>query len=188
MTTKDRVLALLIRSDGALSGEAIGDSLGISRAAVNGAIQSLRGEGYEIASATRRGYRLENAPDRLTAGEVFSFLDEARMERVVCLENVDSTNRYLAQLALEGAPDGQVVMADSQTAGRGRLSRAFHSPAGLGVYYSYLIRPDSSTRSGKDETHPVSGAAHPEYSPAAWTRLLALMMPPSMTMLPQLLL
>lgn len=54
---------------------------------------------------------------------------------------VDSTNRLLADLAREGAPDGTVVVAESQTAGRGRLGRQWVSPPGLNLYASILLPP-----------------------------------------------
>ena len=53
-----------------------------------------------------------------------------------------STNTYLKQLAKEGAPEGTAVIADTQTAGRGRLGRTFLSPAGQGIYLSLLLRPN----------------------------------------------
>ena len=57
-------------------------------------------------------------------------------------ENIDSTNTYLKRKALEGAPDGTAVIADYQTAGRGRMDRTFQSPVGKGIYLSVLLRPD----------------------------------------------
>ena len=65
-----------------------------------------------------------------------------RFNRILVLDEIDSTNRLLMQMAGEGASDRQVIIADHQSAGRGRLGRAFSSPAGMGVYMSYLIRPD----------------------------------------------
>ena len=101
-------------------------------------------------------------------------LSEARMERVVVLDSVDSTNRYLVQMAHEGAPDGQVVIANSQTAGRGRLSRSFHSPEGMGVYFSYLIRPEQSAKIQENNDALQSGAVKEELSPAAWTKVTSM--------------
>lgn len=64
---QDKVLSLL-KSGEELSGEAMSQTLGVSRAAVWKAIEALRGEGYAISSAPRRGYRLEGSPDLLSAG------------------------------------------------------------------------------------------------------------------------
>ena len=60
---------------------------------------------------------------------------------VLCFDEIDSTNTFLKQKALEGAADGTVVLAEFQTAGRGRLSRSFQSPKGKGIYLSVLLRP-----------------------------------------------
>lgn len=54
---------------------------------------------------------------------------------------IDSTNTRAKVLAREGAPQGTVVIAGSQSAGRGRLGRSFHSPRGLGIYLSVILRP-----------------------------------------------
>jgi BirA family biotin operon repressor/biotin-[acetyl-CoA-carboxylase] ligase len=61
--------------------------------------------------------------------------------RVVRVDRTGSTNEDLRRLAAEGAPEGTVVLARAQDAGRGRLGRAWHSPEGLGVYLSLLLRP-----------------------------------------------
>ena len=67
---RDDVLALLRQQEGRpLSGEAVSQALGVSRAAVWKAMERLRQEGYLISSAPRKGYWLERSPDRLSAGE-----------------------------------------------------------------------------------------------------------------------
>ena len=122
---RDEVLALLKAREGKpLSGEEMSRALGVSRAAVWKAMESLRDEGYVISSAPRRGYALEGSPDRLSAGELAGALAGRRVGRaLVCLETVDSTNTYLKKLAAEGAPSGTVVISDEQTGGRGRRER-----------------------------------------------------------------
>ena len=68
---RDDVLALLRQREGEpLSGEAMSRTLGVSRAAVWKAMETLRQEGYEISSAPRRGYWLEKSPDLLSPGEL----------------------------------------------------------------------------------------------------------------------
>ena len=62
-------------------------------------------------------------------------------QRVHHHEVVDSTNEVAGLLAQAGAPEGTVVIADAQTAGRGRQGRAWHSPKGLGLYASLVLRP-----------------------------------------------
>lgn len=68
----------------------------------------------------------------------------SRARSLIRLESVGSTNDHLKALARAGAPSGTAVLADVQTAGRGRLGRSFLSPAGEGVYLSVLLRPDCS--------------------------------------------
>lgn len=63
-------------------------------------------------------------------------------QRLICLDTVDSTNTYAMHLAADGAPHGTVVLADAQSAGRGRMGRNFSSPAGKGLYLSVILRPD----------------------------------------------
>lgn len=63
-----------------------------------------------------------------------------------CFDVLPSTNTYTKALALAGAPHGTVVIAGSQTQGRGRLGRSFHSPAGKGIYMSVLLRPGCAPR------------------------------------------
>lgn len=72
--------------------------------------------------------------------------------RLICLDTVDSTNRYLKALAAQGAAAGTVVLAERQTAGRGRLGRSFHSPQGCGLYLSMLLRPDCTPAEATDLT------------------------------------
>lgn len=55
---------------------------------------------------------------------------------------IDSTNTLAKQLAAQGAPDGTVLIADRQSAGRGRMGRSFFSPGGMGIYISVLLRPN----------------------------------------------
>lgn len=62
-------------------------------------------------------------------------------QRLICLDSVDSTNTYAKRLAADGAPHGTIVIADAQSAGRGRMGRNFSSPAGKGLYLSVILRP-----------------------------------------------
>ena len=133
-STKDQILALLMRAGGNyISGEEASRSIGLSRAAVNTAVRSLREEGYIIESVTNRGYRLTEMPDALTTGTLLSALSQERMDHVICLPTVTSTNIHLMELAQQDAPDGQVVIAEMQTNGRGRIGTRFDSPKGKGI-------------------------------------------------------
>ncbi len=62
-------------------------------------------------------------------------------ERIFWFDTIDSTNTRAKQMALDGSGEGTLVIAGSQSAGRGRLGRSFCSPAGQGVYFSCILRP-----------------------------------------------
>lgn len=74
--------------------------------------------------------------------ELSKYMAGQRVSMVQCEECTDSTNRVLKELAKNGAKEGQVVIADEQTNGRGRLGRYFFSPKNRGIYMSVLLRPD----------------------------------------------
>ena len=142
--TRDKVLSMLINSAEHISGASISEELGISRAAVNAAVQSLRTDGYQIDSCTNKGYKLISRPDRLTVGDIEAILGPERMKTVHVETTVDSTNKRLKELGYDGCPSGTVIIANEQTSGRGRLGRSFSSPSDTGIYLSILFRPDTS--------------------------------------------
>lgn len=139
----DRILALLRAADGQeLTGVAIARALGVSRSAVWKQMALLRANGYVIEAAPGRGYRFGAAPQTLVETEVRAQL------RTTCfgsflriLAEVDSTNRHLVARAEQGGAEGDVIAADAQTAGRGRLARTWFSPPGRNLYFSVLLRP-----------------------------------------------
>ena len=123
-----------------VSGQQLSEGLGITRAAVWKAVESLRRQGYDIEARSGCGYRLRQMSDRLGQREIAAFLLGSR-DNMYVYESVDSTNTQCKRLAMNGAVDGTVVMAEEQTAGRGRKGRSFQSPQGLGLYLSILWRP-----------------------------------------------
>lgn len=143
MSTKNDVLQALMGRDDAVSGEWLARKLGVSRNSVWKAIGQLRAEGYEIEAATNRGYRLAASPDAINEPEIRRWLKaEAMGARMEVHEALDSTNTRAKALAASGAPHGYLVVADSQSGGKGRMGRAFFSPERSGVYITYVLRPD----------------------------------------------
>ena len=67
--------------------------------------------------------------------------DNNIVKKIILLEETDSTNRMAKELAWQGGPEGTLVIANVQSAGRGRLGRSFYSPAGSGIYMSLILRP-----------------------------------------------
>lgn len=81
-----------------------------------------------------------DAADKLSAGEIASYSKHINKEMIHIFETLDSTNNKAKNMALEGALHGTVVIAETQTAGRGRLGRSFVSPQGSGIYMSLILR------------------------------------------------
>ena len=139
-----RVLETLRRADGArCSGETLSTELGVSRAAIWKQVESLRRRGYRVEGTPGGGYALTGLPDRLYPEELAA--GDARRwlgREIHYLEETDSTNRVAFELARDGAASGVAVIAEHQTAGRGRLGRAFFSPAHRNLYTSIVLRPD----------------------------------------------
>ena len=137
-----RILKLLRDAKGGyVSGEGIAEKLGVSRTAIWKHVKALREAGYGIASRTRSGYSLREAPDLLIPGEVRSGLStEIIGRRVTHYDKIGSTNAVAKRLASKGAKDGTVVVAEEQDAGRGRLERSFFCPKG-GIWFSVILRP-----------------------------------------------
>jgi BirA family biotin operon repressor/biotin-[acetyl-CoA-carboxylase] ligase len=141
-STAQEILEILRGAAGSLSGTEIARRLGISRAAVWKHVAELVAQGYGIARDNAAGYRLESVTPRLEPAEIERRLTTERIGRVVHhFDSIDSTNRRAMELARQGAAEGEVVLAETQTAGRGRLGRTFFSPAGVSFYGSIVLRP-----------------------------------------------
>ena len=143
MTTKEKLLALLEDSKGTFfSGEEIARTLQVSRAAVWKAVNALREDGYTIDAATNKGYRLSPDSDILSPQGIRRFLKpEYRDLDLTVLPTAPSTNALVREKANQGRPEGCIIIACEQTAGRGRYGRQFFSPVDSGVYLSLLLRP-----------------------------------------------
>ena len=142
MRIQDAVLDALEKNRGEkLSGEQLASSLGVSRNAVWKAIQKLEEAGHKIRAVPKRGYTLAPESDVLTVQSVSRFLDTDMPVYLQVQTEVTSTNTLLKAQAEQGAPEGTVLIAESQTAGKGRLGRHFTSPPGTGIYFSLLLRP-----------------------------------------------
>jgi BirA family biotin operon repressor/biotin-[acetyl-CoA-carboxylase] ligase len=147
-TAPARVLeALRAAGTGPVSGEALSARLGVSRAQVWKHVEALRGRGYCIEGEPGGGYRLRGTPDRLYPEELLPGLATRWLARDYHhLESTDSTNRVALELARAGAGHGTTVVAEGQTAGRGRLGRRFFSPPHRNLYTSIVLRPALALR------------------------------------------
>ena len=139
----DGILERLLTGE-IVSGQALSEAMGVTRAAVWKQMEQLRAQGFVIESVGRQGYRLTACPDTLMAPVIRHGLETAWAGReIVYLRSVDSTNRYARELASRGAAEGTLVVADEQTAGRGRRGRGWISPAGEGVFMTLILRPQA---------------------------------------------
>lgn len=141
--TKEKLLAFFEENKGAyFSGEEIAERLSVSRTAVWKAVNSLRSEGYEIDAVQNKGYCLSASTDILSAQGIRKYLKPVcSFLELEVLPVAESTNVLLKERAGAGAKEGHVILANTQTGGRGRLGRSFYSPADTGIYMSLLLRP-----------------------------------------------
>lgn len=136
------ILSLFRQQDGFISGERLSRGLGVSRTAVWKHMKTLREAGYVIEAVPSRGYRLLSTPDSLSAEEIKRHMKSCVMgSRLVCLAETASTNGDAFRLAEQGCVEGTVVLADSQSGGKGRMGRRWSSPPGVNLYCSVVLRP-----------------------------------------------
>lgn len=122
------------------SGQALGDAIGVSRSAVWKQLQLLESElGVEVHKVRGKGYQLANPLILLDEDEI-SGASRVPCWPVVIYESIDSTNAAALKLVAEQHPSPFIVMAERQTAGRGRRGRAWASPFGENLYYSLALR------------------------------------------------
>ncbi|MCR8642251.1 biotin--[acetyl-CoA-carboxylase] ligase [Paenibacillus sp. N1-5-1-14] len=139
----DTILQIFEKNIGAfVSGEDLSKQLGCSRTAVWKGIRSLRAQGYVFEASSRKGYRLVQVPAKLDIPTLLGKLETESMGRSIhYYDEVDSTQTIAKQKVAEGAPEGTIVIAESQTAGRGRMGRKWYSPKGKGIWMSVVLKP-----------------------------------------------
>ena len=142
---KNEILRALRETDGYVSGQELCRKMGVSRTAVWKNIRALQEDGYEIEAITNRGYRLAGVPDTVAEEEVASRLRTERMGRQIrYFSRIDSTNQYAKRIAEEGASDETLIIADEQTAGKGRSGRTWVTPPSEAIAFTLLLRPKLS--------------------------------------------
>lgn len=143
MAVKDEILKIFEQNKGVFySGEELASVLGVSRNAVWKAVRQLEADGYKFDAISGKGYRLTEDSDVLSEFGIRKYLGSYGDKfNLKIYKTISSTNTVLKEMAAEGAPEGTILIASEQTAGRGRMNRKFYSPTGTGLYMSILLRP-----------------------------------------------
>jgi BirA family biotin operon repressor/biotin-[acetyl-CoA-carboxylase] ligase len=166
------VLELLLESGADYaSGEALSGKLGLSRTAVWKMVNVLRDKGYGIEAVPSRGYRLLRVPDRISALELLPRLETHDLGRTLhAFDSLGSTSEHAFRLASEGAEHGELVIAEQQTAGRGRRGRSWSSPAGKNLYASLVLRPELPPQRAPELTLLAAVAVAEALNEEGWRR------------------
>lgn len=144
MNTKEKILLLLELNRGKyISGVQIAKELEISRNAVWKTIQELIKKGYQIQSVKNQGYCLCENNDILSVQGMLPYLaNDDYAKQITVYDVLSSTNQTAKEWASRGATHGTTIIADAQTAGRGRYGRVFYSPSDSGIYMSIILHPE----------------------------------------------
>ena len=149
MSLRQRLLKIL--SDGDFhSGEALGSTLGVSRMAVWKHLKALRGLGVDFDVVRGKGYRLPASIELLDGHKISTAVAASTLDQLDTIHvfhELDSTNNWLREQCLNGAPSGTVCLAEMQHAGRGRRGRHWVSPYAANLYLSLLWRSPAGAAS-----------------------------------------
>ena len=133
---RETLIQKLVKGD-FLSGQALGEELGVSRAAISKHIAALQEMGFDIFSVTGKGYRIAEPIALLSEEAIVAHLATSNDTPKVEVHSViDSTNSYLMRRLPNQNTLGQVCIAEYQSAGRGRRGRQWISPFGSHIYMS----------------------------------------------------
>lgn len=138
---RSKALITLLSDGDVHSGESLAGQLGVSRTAVWKQIRRAMDEGFRIETIRGRGYQLMSSVDLLDRSEVLRAVAANHRQNLslVVLDEVDSTNAEVLRQIAENVPGTPAVIADCQTAGRGRRGRVWSSPRGQNLYLSMAL-------------------------------------------------
>lgn len=139
----DKLIHLLVKNATVVvPGPKIAAEIGVTRSTVWVWIEKLRSLGVEIKGHPSSGYQLQKLPDVLVPSLIRPEVGENRIgHKVIHYFRTDSTNSVALGLAAKGAAHGTVVLAEEQTAGRGRFGHSWYSERSTGIYASVILRP-----------------------------------------------
>jgi BirA family biotin operon repressor/biotin-[acetyl-CoA-carboxylase] ligase len=158
----DKLIHLLVKNATVVvPGPKVAEEIGVTRSAVWSWVEKLRQMGVDIKGHPAAGYQLGKLPDILAPSLIEPEFSQGHIgHKVVHYLKTGSTNDDAFELASQGAPHGTVVLAEEQTAGRGRFGRAWHSERSSGIYSSILLRPPLPPSAAPALTLMAAVAAH----------------------------
>jgi BirA family biotin operon repressor/biotin-[acetyl-CoA-carboxylase] ligase len=141
---RNKILSVFEQHSGTfVSGVYLSEQLGCSRTAIWKHIEQLKQQGYDIEAVKKNGYRLVQRPEYLDASLLKEGMQTENIGQIIDVHmEVESTQIIAHSLAREGVSEGTLILAERQNAGRGRLGRSWHSPAGKGIWMSLILRPN----------------------------------------------
>lgn len=145
-STRDQLINLLAKNkDTYISGQTLSEHLEISRSAVWKHMNGLKKDGYLIQGVPKKGYKIIEAPDKVSENTLkWGLKTEWMGQTIIHRETTHSTQLIAHQLAQDNAEHGTVVIADEQVKGRGRLDREWYSAKNKGVWMSIILKPTIS--------------------------------------------
>lgn len=156
---RKKVLEELYNNKGSyVSGEVLRNKFGVSRTAIWKHINALKAEGYNIETASRKGYTLLEMEDKLLPKEIEMLLSgKAIGHEIIYFDSIGSTNSY-AKKEANKLKDGTVILSEEQTTGRGRRGREWSSPKGTGIWMSLVLKPNIPPTEGVRMTQIAAAA------------------------------
>ena len=142
-TIKQQIIQAFSEAGGEfLSGQTLADKIGCSRTAIWKHIAELKESGFELEAVRKKGYRMVKVAEQLTENQIQYQLKAKQFgKKVIHLDTVDSTQKTAYEEMVNRAEEGTVVIAEEQTASRGRMLRPWHSAYGKGIWMSIIVRP-----------------------------------------------
>ncbi|GGB33319.1 biotin--[acetyl-CoA-carboxylase] ligase [Virgibacillus dakarensis] len=142
-STRNKLIKLLADSGECyISGQLLSEKLSISRAAIWKHMKELEKDGYQIEGKSKKGYRILKFPNKLSENTIQWGLNTEWLGKTIVHKQVTTSTQHIAhQLARDNADHGTIVVADEQTAGKGRMDHTWNSPKNKGIWMSLILRP-----------------------------------------------
>ncbi|MEG0453652.1 MAG: biotin--[acetyl-CoA-carboxylase] ligase [Coprobacillus sp.] len=121
-----------------ISGQMMSSQLNVSRMSISSYIKKLKEKGYHIKTSTKKGYCLTEDNDVIFIEDIKNNI-HSFYQNIEYYDEVTSTNDMMK---INNYHEGDVIIAESQSKGRGRNGKSFYSPKQKGIYLSLLLKPE----------------------------------------------